>query len=180
MGLPNGRSLCFSHCVPWPPDKGRPDPRLLVRFSFLDHHRVHLAALARSETEAAASSELHAEQLSSVHIEVRLIRSGCRPRLRRSCRRVVLRDRVSPHSHAAGARRRDFAAKARWGRRNPVVVDGVLYDQCSFGSRRLGRCQFRVGSNFDGCASPALFSGWKGCGCARSSDSRRCGRGARS
>lgn len=61
--------LYISHCVPWPPDKG---DRIRAHHSvrtLLDHHRVHLAALARSEAEAAVRSDL-SDRLSSVRIEV--------------------------------------------------------------------------------------------------------------
>lgn len=61
--------LYISHCVPWPPDKG---DRIRAHHSvrtLLDHHRVHLAALARSEAEAVVRSDL-SSRLSSVRIEV--------------------------------------------------------------------------------------------------------------
>jgi sugar transferase (PEP-CTERM/EpsH1 system associated) len=61
--------LYVSHCVPWPPDKG---DRIRAHYSLralLDHHRVHLAALARSQAEADAPSELR-ERLASARIEV--------------------------------------------------------------------------------------------------------------
>lgn len=61
--------LYVSHCVPWPPDKGE---RIRAHHSvrlLLEHHRVHLAALARSAEEAAIGSELR-ERMASVRIEV--------------------------------------------------------------------------------------------------------------
>src|SRR5215208_7061127 len=61
--------LYISHCVPWPPDKG---DRIRAYHSvriLLEHHRVHLAALARSEEETAAKSDLR-DRLSSIRIEV--------------------------------------------------------------------------------------------------------------
>src|SRR4051794_31926326 len=61
--------LYISHCVPWPPDKGDRIRAYHSVRALLDHHRVHLAALAHNEAEAAARSELQ-ERLASVRIEV--------------------------------------------------------------------------------------------------------------
>jgi sugar transferase (PEP-CTERM/EpsH1 system associated) len=61
--------LYISHCVPWPPDKGE---RIRAHYSLralMERHQVHLACLARSEREAAASSDLRA-RCASVRIEV--------------------------------------------------------------------------------------------------------------
>jgi sugar transferase (PEP-CTERM/EpsH1 system associated) len=67
--------IYVSHCVPWPPDKGdRIRAHNSVR-ELVAHHRVHLAALARSEAEAAVPSALR-ERCASVHIEVLRPRSA--------------------------------------------------------------------------------------------------------
>lgn len=60
--------LYISHCVPWPPDKGE---RIRAHYSLkclLAHHRVHLACLARSASEASAGSPLK-DQCASVMID---------------------------------------------------------------------------------------------------------------
>jgi polysaccharide biosynthesis protein PslH len=99
--------LYISHCVPWPPDKGE---RIRAYHSvrcLVEHHRVHLACLARSEQEERAQSEL-ASRCSSVRIhrlEIRkafgrglssLITGGCftakfyeSPALKAYCEAVV-------------------------------------------------------------------------------------------
>ena len=61
--------LYISHCVPWPPDKGDRIRAYHSVRTLVGHHRVHLAALARSEAEAAAGSDLR-DRLASVRIEV--------------------------------------------------------------------------------------------------------------
>jgi sugar transferase (PEP-CTERM/EpsH1 system associated) len=61
--------LYVSHCVPWPPDKGDRIRAYHSARALCEHHRVHLAALARSEAEAAARSDLR-ERMTSVRIEV--------------------------------------------------------------------------------------------------------------
>ena len=61
--------LYVSHCVPWPPDKG---DRIRAYHSvrvLTQHHRVHLACLARTPHEAGALSALR-DRCASVAIEV--------------------------------------------------------------------------------------------------------------
>jgi polysaccharide biosynthesis protein PslH len=67
--------LYISHCVPWPPDKGDRIRAYHSVRALLEHHRVHLAALARSEEEAAARSDLR-DKLASVRIEVLDLKRG--------------------------------------------------------------------------------------------------------
>lgn len=61
--------LYISHCVPWPPDKGERIRAFNSVRVLAEHHRVHLACLARSEAEAHVESDLR-ERCASVRIEV--------------------------------------------------------------------------------------------------------------
>ena len=61
--------LYISHCVPWPPDKGDRIRAFHSLRRLVEHHRIHLACLARSDAEAAAASELRS-RCASVRIEV--------------------------------------------------------------------------------------------------------------
>lgn len=61
--------LYISHCVPWPPDKGERIRAFHSVRLLLDHHRVHLACLARSDAEARAESDLK-DRCASVRIEL--------------------------------------------------------------------------------------------------------------
>ena len=61
--------LYVAHCVPWPPDKGERIRAFHSVSHLAEHHRVHLACIAKSPAEAAAPSALR-ERLASVRIEV--------------------------------------------------------------------------------------------------------------
>ncbi|MDR3530048.1 MAG: TIGR03087 family PEP-CTERM/XrtA system glycosyltransferase [Rhodopila sp.] len=61
--------LYVSHCIPWPPDKGDRIRAYHSVRTLADHHRVHLACLARTAQEAAAVSPLR-DRCASVAIEV--------------------------------------------------------------------------------------------------------------
>ncbi len=61
--------LYISHCVPWPPDKGDRIRAFHTVSRLVEHHRVHLACLARSADEAGVQSPLR-DRLASVRIDV--------------------------------------------------------------------------------------------------------------
>jgi len=61
--------LYLAHCVPWPPDKGDRIRAFNSVRELVKHHRVHLACLARSDSEAAVQSDLR-DRCASVRIEV--------------------------------------------------------------------------------------------------------------
>ena len=61
--------LYVSHCVPWPPDKGERIHAFHSVSQLAEHHRVHLACIAKTQEQAESASPLR-DRLASIRIEV--------------------------------------------------------------------------------------------------------------
>ena len=168
--------LYISHCVPWPPDKG---DRICAYHSvrtLVDHHRVHLAALARSEAEAAAGSDLR-DRLASVRIEVldlnRAVIRGIAGLAGGGCFTTAFHHSPTLQAHVLSILQR-FPIGA------VVILSSSMASYATDAVPFLadwGTSISRSGCNTHRCAFPVSFSGWKGYGCARSSVPLRSRRG---
>jgi len=171
--------LYVSHCVPWPPDKGDRIRAYHSVRTLLDHHRVHLAALARSEKEAAASSELR-EQLSSVHIEV----VDPKRAVVRGFAGLAAGGSFATAFHHIPTLRAHIDAILR---RSPIGAVVILSSSMASYTTNVvpfladwGDVDSEKRLQYARMLFPGFVQRLEGFGCTRSSDPRRCGHGARS